>query len=112
MVRVAKLRPEDTAATILVGHNNTVMALAGDGATRWRLELSGHVHTASVSSAMPWLALGTRDGQVFVVDAVKGEMSGGVTGQVSLREVARIGDPPLLLVATRDSLNAIRIDAK
>jgi hypothetical protein len=122
MVRVGKLRPEDGTATILVtgpdmartntnSQGDTVTALSG-GATLWRLELPGKVHAASVASAKPWLALGTRDGQVFVVDAVKGEMIGGVAGQGSLAEVGWVGNPPLLLVATGDSLNAFRVNAK
>jgi hypothetical protein len=119
MVRVEKLRAEDRSATILaagINHNSQspiVMALSGDGATKWTLDLpADRVTVASVASARPWLALGTRDGQVFVVDAVKGEIIGGVPGQGSLAEVDWVGDPPLLLVATGDSLNAFRVDAK
>jgi hypothetical protein len=119
MVRVEKLRAEDSAATILlagrnmISYGDNVMALSGAGATRWRLRIPGGVDSASVSSARPWLALGTFDGQVFVVDAVKGAIIGGVAGQGShLPEVGWVGNPPLLLVATGDSLNAFRVDAK
>ena len=114
MVRVQNLSGDDAAATILVAGNdlssrvNTVMALAGDGASKWRLELPSRVNSASVASSRPWLALGTQEGKVFVVDAVRGKILGQVTGQLR-PEVGWIGDPPLLLVATGNSLNAFRV---
>jgi hypothetical protein len=50
-----------------------VAALSVDGATKWRLELPDDVSVADVAAARPWLALGTRSGQVYVVDTVRGE---------------------------------------
>jgi len=117
MVRVGRLRPEDSTDTMLVAGNdlaskaNVVIALSTDGTSTWRLELPGSVHTAQVASARPWLALGTRDGQVYVVDAVRGEILGVVDAQGGA-EVGWVGTPPLLLVATGTSLNAFHVTAK
>jgi hypothetical protein len=121
MVRVQKLRMGDSTAAILVaGSNrdskvNTVMALTRAGAAKWALELSSSVRSAMVASSRPWLALGTRDGQVsregqvFVIDDIKGEVIGVASGQGNA-EVGWVGNPPLLLVATGASLNAFRIE--
>ncbi len=117
IVRVRKLRAEDATDTILVAGNaraskaGVVIALSNDGLAKWRLELPGSVHTAQVASAMPWLALGTRDGKVYVVDAVRGEILGVVDAQGGA-EVGWVGSPPLLLVATGTSLNAFHVTAK
>ncbi|HEY1304773.1 MAG TPA: hypothetical protein VGF24_14520 [Vicinamibacterales bacterium] len=114
MVRVQKVSGGDDSATILVSGTDylrmvsTVIALTGDGASRWRLELPGIVSTANIASSRPWLALGTQDGKVYVVDAVGGKTLGQVSGQ-GRPEVGWIGDPPLLLVATGGSLNAFRV---
>jgi len=114
MVRAHRLSGDDATATILVAGNDlssrvsTVMALAGDGASKWRLELPSRVTTANVAASRPWLALGTQDGQVFIVDAIRGEILGRVAEQ-GLPEVAWIGNPPLLLVATGRSLNGFRV---
>jgi hypothetical protein len=87
MVRVQKRNAEDATATMLVaGHDyqsntSAVLAISGDGASKWRLELPGIVHTADAASAFPWLALGTREGRVFVVDTARGEIVGGAIRQ-------------------------------
>src|SRR5262245_45677046 len=70
VVRVRKLRPEDETATILAAgiHNDTgassAMALSSNGATKWRVDFGGKVYTAAVAPSRPWLALGTREGEV------------------------------------------------
>ena len=117
MVRAQKLRPEDVAATILVSGNDlaskgfVVMALSADGVSKWRLELPGRVVAAQVASSRPLLAVGTGDGQVFVVDAVKGEIVAVVADQ-GRADVGWVGNPPLLLVATGASLNAFHVTTK
>ena len=116
VVRVGKVHASDTAATILVaGINNdtgasTAMALSGSGARKWRVDFGGKVHTAAVASSRPWLALGTREGEVLVVDADRGEVIGLVSGQ-GYAEVGWAVDPPLLLAATGTALNAFRVGA-
>ena len=116
VVRVQKLRPQDRTATILVAGNlpdrkgSTVMALAADGAAKWKLGLPSVLQTASVASSRPWLALGGYDTKVFVVDAIRGETLGvAAMWQGATTEVGWASDPPLLLVATGRSLNAFRV---
>jgi len=78
-------------------------------------ELEESVQSADIASGKPWLALGTRTGRVSVVDAIAGEVIGLVTGQ-GMSEVgwapgAASGEPPLLLVAMRTTLNAFHVKA-
>jgi hypothetical protein len=116
MVRVQKVSAKDTAATIFVAGREpnsratVVAALSGDGATKWRLELPDDVSVADVAAARPWLALGTRSGQVYVVDTVRGEIL-GVVAAPGRAEVAWAGNPPLLVVAAGAALNAFHVDA-
>jgi hypothetical protein len=114
MVRAHKL-PGDAAATILAAGTDqdskatTVMALRRDGASKWRLNLSSAgVVSADVATARPWLALGTREERVVVVNAVNGVVLGAAERQGSA-EVAWFNDPPLLLVATGTELTAFRV---
>jgi hypothetical protein len=116
MVRVQKVSAEDTAATIFVAGREldsqatVVAALSGNGATKWRLELPDDVSVADVAAARPWLALGTRSGQVYVVDAVRGGIL-GVVAAPGRAEVAWAGTPPLLVVAAGAALNAFHVGA-
>jgi hypothetical protein len=115
VVRVKRLDPGDAAATILAAGINqdtgasAAIALSGSGAVKWRVAFAGKVHTAAVASSRPWLALGTREGEVLVVDAARGDVIGLVSGQ-ERAEVGWAVDPPLLLVATGKALNAFRVD--
>jgi hypothetical protein len=135
MVRVQKVSAEDNAATIFVaGRKATaplpfttslspprrwaelppatvVAALSADGARKWTLELPPiDVTVADVAVARPWLALGTRSGQVYVIDAVRGGILGVVEAQ-GAAEVAWAGNPPLLVVAAGAALNAFHVSA-
>jgi hypothetical protein len=134
MVRVQKVSAEDNAATIFVaGRKATalppftspspprrwaelppatvVAALSGDGARKWTLELPpSDVTVADVAVTRPWLALGTRSGHVYVVDAVRGGIL-GVVEAPSAAEVAWAGNPPLLVVAAGAALNAFHVIA-
>jgi hypothetical protein len=117
MVRAQKLSADDAVSTIFAAGRDfrskasTVMALATDGTIKWRQPLPSDVAAAEVASTRPWLALGTSDGHVFVVDAVRGEIV-GVADMQGSAEVAWAGDPPLLLVATGASLNAFRVTTR
>lgn len=117
MVRAAKLSANAEAATIFAAGSaldskvSTVVALAGDGKRLWQLQLPSEVVAADVASTRPWLALATRDGHVFVVDAVKKQVV-GIAEEQGNAEIAWIGDPPLLLVATGQSLNAFYVAAQ
>ena len=116
VVRVRKVRPEDEAATIFAaGSSNdtgasTAMAFSGSGTMKWRRDFGGKVYTAAVAPSRPWLALGTREGEVHIIDAVRGEVIGIVSAQ-GYAEVGWAVDPPLLLVATGEALNAFRVGA-
>ena len=114
VVRVRKVRPEDEAATIFAARNDrgvtTAVALSGSGDRKWSVDFGGSVHTAAVAPSRPWLALGTREGEVHVIDAVRGEVIGIVSAQ-GYAEVGWAVDPPLLLVATGEALNAFHVGA-
>jgi hypothetical protein len=113
VVRVRKLLGDAAATIFAAGHNgntgaSTAMSLSGTGARKWRRDFGGAVHTAAVAPSRPWLALGTREGEVHVIDAVRGEVIGIVSAQ-GYAEVGWAVDPPLLIVATGEALNAFRV---
>jgi hypothetical protein len=88
-----------------------VAALSAVGARKWTLELPPiDVTVADVAVARPWLALGTRSGQVYVIDAVRGGILGVVEAQ-GAAEVAWAGNPPLLVVAAGAALKAFHVSA-
>jgi hypothetical protein len=72
------------------------------------VDFGDSVHTAAVAPSRPWLAFGTYEGDVHVIDAVRGQEIGLVSGQGYV-EVGWAVDPPLLLVATGKALNAFRV---
>jgi hypothetical protein len=112
VVRVAKLRPEDQTATIFAADSKsgvtTAMALSGSGEIKWSVDFGGSAQSAAVASSRPWLALGTFEGDVHVIDAVRGKVI-GLVGDQGSAEVGWAIDPPLLLVATGKALNAFRV---
>lgn len=132
-LRIQKVRAEDRVATIFVAGSKptaplpftnlspprrwveippatVVAAFSLDGASKWTLELPpSNIVAADVAVARPWLALGTRSGQVYVVNAITGGILGEVGGQ-GAAEVAWAGNPPLLLVASGTELNAFNVD--
>ena len=114
VVRAKKIRAEDEAATIFAARSDrgvtTAVALSGSGGTKWSVDFGGSVHKAAVAPSRPWLAFGTYEGDVYVVDAATGQVIGFVGGQ-GFVEVGWAVDPPLLLVATGEALNAFRIGA-
>jgi hypothetical protein len=112
VVRVWKIRAGDATATIFAAGSNrgvsTAMALSGSGDSKWSVDFGDSVHTAAVAPSRPWLAFGTYEGDVHVIDAVRGQEIGLVSGQGYV-EVGWAVDPPLLLVATGKALNAFRV---
>jgi len=114
VVRARKIRAGDEAATIFAARNDrgvtTAVALSGSGDRKWSVDVGGSAHTAAVAPSRPWLALGTYEGDVHVIDAVSGQAIGLVSGQ-GFVEVGWAVDPPLLLVATGKALNAFRVGA-
>ena len=127
MVRVGKLSKDDKDATIIVAgtahfaaaalKTDMITALSSDGTTRWTLHLpdgaQSHVESAALAPGKPWLAVGMRDGKVHVIDAEKGAIIGSADKQGMTPEVGwAVGNPPgspLVLVATRGSLNAFSV---
>jgi hypothetical protein len=113
VVRVRKIR-EDEAPTIFAAGSDlgvsTAVALSGTGVTKWSVDFGGSVYTAAVAPSRPWLAFGTYEGDIHVIDAVRGQVIGLVSGQGDV-EVGWAVDPPLLLVATGKALNAFRVGA-
>jgi len=127
MVRVGKISKEDNAATIFVAgspldvastrRETVIVALSGDGRTKWSLRLPAggvaSVISASPAPTRPWLAIGTRNGEVHVVDARAGKLMASTGDPGADAEVAwatpEDKGAPLLLVATGMKLNAFRV---
>jgi hypothetical protein len=88
----------------------TAVALSGRGDSKWTVDFGGKARTAAVAPSRPWLALGTFEGDVHVIDAARGQEIGLAGGQGDA-EVGWAIDPPLLIVATGKALNAFRVGA-
>ena len=113
VVRVRTIRGDEAPTIFAAGFDkgvSTAVALSGSGVTKWSVDFGGSVHKAAVAPSRPWLAFGTYEGDVYVVDAARGQVIGLVGGQ-GFVEVGWAVDPPLLLVATGNALNAFRIGA-
>jgi len=90
--------------------------LSVDGVKKWGLELSAvtpFVHTAEVAPGKPWLAVGIRDGQVYVIDTDHGAIIARIDGQGPGPTVGwmihKETGAPMLVVSTRTRINAYTI---
>jgi outer membrane protein assembly factor BamB len=127
MVRVRKISPKDKTATIFVAgpaleegtdsKKLVLNALAGDGTQKWSLELPAkealHIDSAALAPGKPWLAVGIRGGQVHVVEIATGQVICSVNDREPFCEVSwwpgNEEEAPLLLVANRRKVSALRI---
>jgi len=131
MVRVGKLSKADETAMMFVGGSTLVApprqatliltALSSDGGRKWTLTLPDgdgppHIDSAMLAVGKPWLVVAVRGGQVHVVDVENGEIIATTNVQGMTPEVGWAGGEspadPILLVATRQALNAYKIIAK
>ncbi len=88
-----------------------------DGKNLWTLTVSdgkGHVDSAAVAPAQPWLAVSLRGGKVLVIDTDKGEIIGQATGEAPRGEVTWMAtaEGPLLIVTGKDAIHSYRVKAK
>jgi hypothetical protein len=127
MVRVGKILPGDSAATIVAGGTTSdnksavLTALTADGTKKWSLQLQApgrpSLNAAYFAPGRPWLALGMSTGVVHVVDAQRGVLIATADGFGLSPELSWLagkdGAAPLLVVSTRNvGLTAYRITGK
>jgi hypothetical protein len=116
IVRVGWLPSTVSTATIFaMGTGGEVTALSGDGVQRWAQHLGSPVHSAWLAPRSPFIAIGMRDGAVYVLDTLRGATIASAPGDGHRVEVGWSVDETngslLLLVAGPDSLSAYRVAA-
>ena len=92
-----------------------VVALDSEGEKQWSLAIPEQVGSAAACQEKPWLAIAVADGSVRVIDVGSGKDIAHVGGQGKYAQVAWLPAPdgsPLLVVATKEGLNAYRISAE
>jgi hypothetical protein len=124
MIRTGKIPETASTATIFAMGNSSavnstvsVAGISGDGATKWSLPL-GSAGAASVNSAWlatgkPWLAVGLRGGEAYVLDAARGAIIASIGDQDSFLQLgwsaSESSGAPLLLISNAGKLSAYRV---
>ena len=121
MIRLARSAPGDKSPMLIVGgsRDESDVAIAVDfaGDSKWAVTLGqgrrAHIDSMRAARSRPWLAVGMREGAVRVVDVAAGKIVAQIPDQGQRPQVAWLesknNQPPLLLVATGDALNAFQV---
>lgn len=120
MVRAFRLPGESADSLLVVGggvEKLQMAAMSGQGDVLWRADLpetAKHCGSLAFATGTTWAAIGCQGGLICVIDVRTGAMVGAASRQGLSPEVAWItaDGKPLLVAATRRSLNAWHINAK
>jgi hypothetical protein len=117
-VRVAQPPHGEKATLIVGGHDRQgegmLVALGADGDSpwSWSLSLDDQINSVEIARSRPWIAVAQRGGEVLVVRMAGGNVIARIPGhghRPQLDWLDRPGEPPLLLVATGQDLNALTV---
>lgn len=95
-----------------------VAAVAVAGSERWSIDLphtGDWVDSMAATNEPSWLAIGVRGGAVYVIEVVSGHIIGYIDGmgfRPQLAWMLRRDAPPLLVVASGNSLSAFHVPPK